>query len=51
MHHIKGVKYLKGTTVHSVMMKSLNRSQVPLCSAHYQRAHKKGLLKLIKDKR
>jgi hypothetical protein len=49
MHHIKGVKYLKGTTVHSVMMKSLNRTQVSLCRAHHQMAHKNGLMKLIKD--
>ena len=49
MHPIKGVKYLKGTTVHSVRMKSLNRTQVPLCRAHPQIAHKNGLMKLIKD--
>jgi hypothetical protein len=40
MHHIRGVKYLKGQTVHSAMMKTLNRTQVPLCSDHQKMAHK-----------
>ena len=34
MHHIRVVKYLKGKTVHSAMLKTLNRTQVPLCSDH-----------------
>ena len=49
MHHIKGLKYLKGVTVHSEMMRNLNRTQVPLCRVHHRMAHKNGLMNLIKN--
>lgn len=48
MHHIKGLKYLKATTVHNLMMKSLNRIQVPLCKTHHRMAHHGGLMSLLK---
>lgn len=48
MHHIRGLKYLKATTVHNLMMKSLNRIQVPLCKTHHRMAHHGGLMKLLK---
>lgn len=50
MHHIKGVKYLKGTTVHTEMMRNLNRVQVPLCRTHHRMAHKNGLMNMINEK-
>jgi len=50
MHHIKGLKYLKGTTVHTEMMRNLNRIQVPLCRKHHRMAHKNGLMSMIKEK-
>jgi len=46
MHH--GVKYLKDMTVHSAMMKTLNRRQVPLCSAHHKIVYKNGLMTMLK---
>lgn len=46
MHHIKGLKYLKGTTVQTEIMRKLNRIQVPL---HHKMAHKNGLMTLIKE--
>jgi len=48
MHHIKGLKYLKGTSVHTEMMRRLNRIQVPLCRTHHRMAHANGLMRLIK---
>lgn len=48
MHHVKGLKYLKATTVHNLMMKSLNRIQVPLCKTHHRMAHHGGLMNLLK---
>jgi group II intron reverse transcriptase/maturase len=50
MHHIRGLKYLKGTSVHNTMMKSLNRTQIPLCKTHHRMAHKDGLMKLLKQR-
>lgn len=49
MHHIKGIKYLKGLNVHNIMLKTLNRKQVPLCLEHHQMAHKNGLMALLKN--
>jgi group II intron reverse transcriptase/maturase len=49
MHHIRGVKYLKGLSVHTIMMKTLNRTQVPLCPEHHKMAHKNGLMAILKD--
>ena len=46
MHY--GVKYLKGMIVHSAMMKTLNRRQVPLYSAHHKIAYKNGLIAMLK---
>lgn len=50
MHHIKGLKYLKGTSAHNLMMRSLNRTQVPLCRVHHVMAHRDGLMRLLKSK-
>jgi len=44
MHHIRGIKHLKGLTVHSAMLRTLNRTQVPLCPEHHRMAHKNGLM-------
>lgn len=49
MHHIRGLKYLKGISVHTVMMISLNRIQVPLCKVHHRMAHRNGLMALLKQ--
>lgn len=50
MHHIRGLKYLKGLSVHNKMMLSLNRTQVPLCKAHHRMAHKDGLTSLLRER-
>jgi len=50
MHHIRGIKYLKGISIHTVMMKRLNRIQIPLCRIHHKMVHKNGLMALLKHK-
>jgi hypothetical protein len=50
MHHIKGIKYLKGTSVHTTIMKRLNRIQVPLCKPHHIMTHQNGLMALLNDR-
>lgn len=51
MHHIKGIKYLKGMSVHSIMVRSLNRIQVPLCAFHHRMAHRNSLNSLLDKER
>jgi group II intron reverse transcriptase/maturase len=43
MHHIRGLKYIKGKTLVELMMMKAKRKQIPLCRTHHLEAHKRGL--------
>nr|YP_009710020.1 hypothetical protein [Coleochaete scutata]QFU80125.1 hypothetical protein [Coleochaete scutata] len=42
MHHIRGLKYIKGKTPVELMMMKAKRKQIPLCRIHHLEAHKRG---------
>jgi group II intron reverse transcriptase/maturase len=41
MHHVKGLKYIKGKTLVEKQMMAAMRKQIPLCRTHHLQAHGK----------
>jgi group II intron reverse transcriptase/maturase len=44
MHHIRGIKELKGRTISERIMIAINRKQIPLCRSCHLKAHGKKVL-------